>query len=64
VTTATIDPHGISTSIYEVTDTQIHSRTFIPMEVTERLLYICAARVVSKASISVSHSASCWSRNS
>ena len=40
VTTATIDPQGITTSIYEVTDTQIHARTFIPMDVTERLLYL------------------------
>jgi hypothetical protein len=40
VTTATIDPQGITTSIYEITDTQIHARTFIPMDVTERLLYL------------------------
>jgi hypothetical protein len=40
VTTATIDPRHITTSIYEITDRQIHARTFIPMDVTERILYL------------------------
>ena len=40
ITTAKIDPQGITTSIYAITDTQIHARTFVPMDATERLLYL------------------------
>jgi len=40
ITTVTIDPRLITTSIYQITGTQIHARTFIPMYVTERLFYL------------------------
>jgi len=37
---ATLDPAGIRTEIYEITQTQIHARTFVPMKVTEMVLWI------------------------
>ena len=40
VTTVAIDTPAIRNEIYAITPTQIHSRTFVPTSVTERVLYL------------------------
>jgi hypothetical protein len=40
VATIKVDTQNISTAIYAITDRQIHVRTFIPLIVTHRLLYL------------------------
>jgi hypothetical protein len=40
ITTVAIDTPDIRTEIYAITATQIHSRTFVPTNVTERVLYL------------------------
>ncbi len=40
ITTVAIDTPAIRTEIYAITATQIHSRTFVPTTVTERVLYL------------------------
>jgi len=44
LTTATIDTQGIESKVYEETPTQIHARTFVPLDVTERLLFLVPIR--------------------
>jgi hypothetical protein len=40
ITTVTVDTPEIRTDIYAITATQIRSRTFVPTNVTERVLYL------------------------